>query len=194
MKLVAIIVLSIIIITYMFYSSIREDFGKKKKKNKKKNNSSSSSGPYKRDQADYDPEKCMKKQQKRAPKCMFNSGTFDKPEWVKCDKNNKKHKSTIKAHEEMLGNWMGGYCLNKALTKMFVMNSVPPTTAKWMQENYKHWVDDNKVAAREEIPVLWGNTKLHGLNPIWHQGFVQDKGQKKNMKQIIEFEATFPGK
>ena len=93
MKLIAIIVLSLIIITYMFYNSVKEVWEKEREEGSK--------GKYERQWKDK--VTCMNELKKDQPKCKYKDKSSDK--WIDCDPENDDHKGAIKQHNNLLDKW-----------------------------------------------------------------------------------------
>ena len=141
MKLIAIIVLSLIIITYMFYNSVKEGIGGGNKKKK--------GGKYTRQKWTSKTD-CMNREIEREPKCMIkdpNSGKF-----IACDPENKDHKEKIDKHDKMLKRWKDGWCAGQeGIYKK--KTEYDPKTVSWMKDNYSRWKNDVKKSLDEDISI-----------------------------------------
>ena len=142
MKLIAIIVLSLIIITYMFYNSVKEGLGKKKGKKGNK-------GKYER-AVWKDKVTCMNELKKDQPKCKYKDKSSDK--WIDCDPENDDHKGAIKQHNNLLDKWSKNWCSGMEDVNK-IKNKYSPDTIDWMKGQYKNYRAEMKKQYDEDMPI-----------------------------------------
>jgi len=162
MKLIAIIVMSLIIITYMFFNSVKEGVsfpGGKKKGGKK----SGGGGGGKYQRASWkDTQTCLNELIKKEPKCKYRDKNSDN--WVVCDPENDDHKGRIESHKKMLEKWRTNWCngmdmLNKTKRKW------DDDTLDWMRGQHKNYKAEFKRQYSEDGPqyqVESGNAHTQG--------------------------------
>jgi hypothetical protein len=194
MKLIAMIVLGVILITYVFYNSIKEDFGKKKGKKKK-------GGGYKRDVFDGNV-KCVEKEKKKGKKACYHQDPASK-DWVKCDKNNKDHKKTIDKWNEGVSDWANSWCLQQQVaSEVGKMRTEPGSKEmmKWYDENHKKWKGEAKLFNKEFAPIMHlqneKSTRVPyaGLAPFFHSMIFKPSTHKEisdNRARLLDVSFSF---
>ena len=141
MKIIGIIVLSLIIITYMFYNSVKEGLGKKKNKGNK--------GKYER-AVWKDKQTCENELIKKEPKCKYKDKSSDK--WIDCDPENDDHKGRIKSHKKMLEKWRTQWC-NGMQAVDTIKKKYDPKTLDWMNGQFKNYKAEMKKQYAEDLPM-----------------------------------------
>ena len=187
MKLIAIIVLSLIIITYMFYNSVKEGLGKKKGK---KGGKKKGSGDYERPQY-KSMEDCKKDEEKRVPPCKIQGKK--EGEFIDCDRENDDHKSRIKDYDKMKDSWLNNWCFHHEIFKD-PKNMIDPKTRNWMKENHSTWKQEQNWLKKEWVPLLEAGNKNAGSSPLLGSLFaasMADDPDEAMRKGTLEFDIQF---
>jgi len=153
MRMIAMIVMGIIIITYMFYNSIKQGFGgnddKEKEVSSDDKGAASGRDPWKgtadceaKEKEDWD-------KVKGKMKCFTAEGEDGGGSWGECSEEVAEHTDQMKRYEKIGQGWIKEWCQNQK-EKNDMKNSYGKEMTNWMSKKFNKWKADEVMSMKDD--------------------------------------------